>query len=151
MDGHKDSKGNFHPHSDSSKKLSSHQVNTSKADIIDEIKAKELKNKKYQGSDLYNAMVNSYPHSSVGSDVARWKASDSLGSHGGFGDALKEGDYAKAMYKADGHNLVLLKNLGIEHHLSKTQHHPDDPSDYDEFKQRYEWALRTYGNPDERT
>jgi hypothetical protein len=95
---------------------------------------------KKKDSDLYKQFVSKYPNSSVGSDYHRWQRDGSSGNHGGFGDALREGRYADAMYKADGNNLVNLKGVGIEHHLSKTQRHPNDPSDYDEFISRHKWA-----------
>jgi hypothetical protein len=95
---------------------------------------------KRKESDLYKQFVSKYPNSSVGRDYHRWKQTGLSGSHGHFGEALREGRYTDAMYRADGNNTVNLKGVGIEHHLSKVQHHPDDPSDYDEFMSRYNWA-----------
>ncbi len=46
MDGHKDSSGKFHPHSDSFKKLSSHQVENAKDSSVNHNDANDLKNKK---------------------------------------------------------------------------------------------------------
>ena len=44
--GHKDKDGKFHPHSDSSNKLSSHQVESSKHGSVNQSDANKLKNKK---------------------------------------------------------------------------------------------------------
>ncbi len=46
MDGHKDKDGKFHPHSDSSSKLSSHQVESSKQLKVNHKNAYKIKNKK---------------------------------------------------------------------------------------------------------
>ncbi len=51
MDGHKDKDGKFHPHSDSSSKLSSHQVEDSKDDNVNHDDAKTLLESKKKSSD----------------------------------------------------------------------------------------------------
>jgi hypothetical protein len=90
---------------------------------------------KSKASDLYQIYVSKFPNS----DIAREFRRGSLG-HGHFGEALFEGRYADAMYRADSKNLVMLHEIGLEHFLSKVQHHPDDPSEYDTFIGRYNWA-----------
>ena len=46
MNGHKDADGKFHPHNDTSNKLSSHQVESSKHGSVNQSDANKLKNKK---------------------------------------------------------------------------------------------------------
>jgi len=115
------------------KKLSKKLFN--KSGISNEDYEKLVEHKKSKASDLYKSYIGKYPNS----QIAREYRKGSLG-HGNFGEKLFAGDYQGAMYRADGDNLVKLKDIGIEHHLSKKQNHPDDPSDYDEFQSRYEWA-----------
>jgi hypothetical protein len=100
---------------------------------------------KRKESDLYKLMIKKYPNSSVGSDYHRWQKTGSTGNHGHFGEALREGRYTDAMYRADANNLVNLKGVGVEHFLSKKQTHPDDPSDYDHFISHYKWAKKHTG------
>tara|TARA_Y100000590_G_C15426856_1_gene903594 strand:+ start:403 stop:846 length:444 start_codon:yes stop_codon:yes gene_type:complete len=94
-------------------------------------------------SKLFKKMQNEFPNSSVG-----------IGAGGHFYDALHDGDYDEAMYRADGDNLVLLKEIGIDDYLSKNSRNPyGDPSlsnkeleklgytaPYKEFQGRYNWA-----------
>lgn len=89
---------------------------------------------------IYIAMVEQFPNSSVGGDVHRWAESGSYGNHGHFGEALREGRIADAMYRADGDNLEHLGELHIENLLSTKVYHPDDPSDRAIFLSRLEWA-----------
>ncbi|MCP6727117.1 MAG: hypothetical protein KJI69_03775 [Patescibacteria group bacterium] len=90
---------------------------------------------KSKASDLYQIYVEKFPNSQIAEEYRR----GSLG-HGHFGEALFEGRYADAMYRADSKNLVMLHDIGLEHFLSKVQRHPSDPSEYDTFIGRYEWA-----------
>lgn len=118
---------------DEAKKLSKKLLN--KNGISNEDYQKLVEHKKSKASDLYKSYIGKYPNSQIAQEYGNGR----LG-HGSFGEKLFSGDYTGAMYKADGNNLVKLKNIGIDHHLSKTQHHPDDPSDFDEFQSRYKWA-----------
>jgi len=99
----------------------------------DDIKFTEWQ--KSKASDLYQIYVAKFPNSDIAQEYRR----GALG-HGHFGEALFEGRYADAMYRADSKNLVMLHNIGLEHFLSKVQRHPDDPSEYDTFIGRYNWA-----------
>ena len=95
---------------------------------------------------VYVEMVEKYPASSVGGDVHRWAEEGSFGNHGHFGDALREGKIADAMYRADSDNLVYLDEIGIEPMLSNTRHHPDDPSEKETFRGRADWAKKYVAN-----
>ena len=95
---------------------------------------------------VYVEMVNRFPQSSVGSDVNYWASTGLRGGHGHFGDALREGKIADAMYRADSDNLVYLDEIGIEPMLSDVQHHPDDPSDRATFRGRADWAKKYVAN-----
>jgi|GEM_PF-4572421 hypothetical protein len=53
MNGHKDAKGNFIPHSDSSKKLSSHQVDKPKQSSVNETDAQRLKRVKTPRNSMH--------------------------------------------------------------------------------------------------
>jgi len=89
---------------------------------------------------IYIAMVEQFPNSSVGGDVNRWASEGSYGNHGHFGEALREGRIADAMYRADGDNLEHLGDLHIENLLSNVKPHELDPSERAEFLSRLEWA-----------
>ena len=61
-------------------------------------------------SILFERYINAFPNSLIalhtellGDDI----------SHGSFSDALKEGRYEDAMYKADDDNLIKLDTLGF--------------------------------------
>ncbi len=99
---------------------------------------------KSKASDLYKIYLDKFPNSNIGRDNARWGTSG-YGSHGHFGDALFEGRYEDAMFRADSSNLVNLKEIGIEHFLSKEKPHPDDESPYNVFMGRYNWAKEQRG------
>ncbi len=94
--------------------------------------------KKSKASDLYKLYLSKFPNSHIAQDNVRWGTG--IGSHGHFGDALFEGRYEDAMFRADSDNLRKLKAVGIEHFLSKEKPHPDDPSPFDVFEGRYNWA-----------
>jgi len=79
---------------------------------------------KSKASDLYKIYLDKFPNSHIGRDNERWGTSG-IGSHGHFGDALFEGRYEDAMFRADSDNLRKLKAIGIEHFLSKEKPHPD--------------------------
>ena len=104
--------------------------------ISEEDYAKKVEWWRDNASDLYKIYINKFPDSTIASDLRR----SGIPRHGHFGEALYEGRYRDAMYRADSENLVKLKELGIEHFLSKEKRHQDDPSDYDEFMSRYNWA-----------
>ncbi len=53
MNGHKDADGKFHPHNDSSKKLSSHQVESSKQSHVVETDAQALKRNKTPRNSMH--------------------------------------------------------------------------------------------------
>ncbi len=94
-----------------------------------------------EGTDpIYIAMVEQFPHSSVGSDIHRWASEGSFGNHGHFGDKLREGDIEGAMFRADGDNLEYLGKLHIENLLSNVKPHELDPSPRAEFLSRLGWA-----------
>jgi hypothetical protein len=93
---------------------------------------------KSKSSDLYKLYLSKFPDSNIAQDNVRWGTG--IGSHGHFGDALFEGRYEDAMFRADSDNLRKLKAIGIEHFLSKEKPHPDDPSPFDVFEGRYNWA-----------
>jgi len=96
---------------------------------------------KSKASDLYKIYVSKFPNSDIAEEYNR----GALG-HGHFGEALFEGRYADAMYRADAKNLIMLHDIGIEHFLSKKRKHPDDPTEYETFIGRYEWA-KDYRDP----
>ncbi len=102
-------------------------------ELVDDRKFKDWQ--KSKASDLYIMYVDKFPNSQIAQEYER----GALG-HGHFGEALFEGRYADAMYRADSKNLVMLHDIGLEHFLSKNRKHPKDPSEYETFIGRYEWA-----------
>ena len=121
------------------KKLSKHLRR--KAGISNEDYQKLIEHKKSKASDLYKTYVGKFPNSKIAQEYDR----GALG-HGHFGEALFEGRYPDAMYRADANNLRKLKEIGIEHHLSHSRRHPDDESEHETFMGRYDWAKDYKGN-----
>lgn len=65
-------------------------------------------------SMLYKRYIEAFPASRIAMDI------DMFGpdvSHGGFGDALKEGKYEEAMYRADDDNLIKLDILAFFNYI----------------------------------
>ena len=164
MKGFKDDKGKFRPTGnqngirksrDQSAKTEGVRLQRGKSIISEEEASKLKKQLKRKGgsisnedysklvmyerskaSDLYKIYISKFPDSHIARDLN----TAGLPSHGHFGTALFEGRYEDAMYRADSDNLRKLKEIGIEHFLSKERKHPDDPSPYESFMTRYDWA-----------
>lgn len=65
-------------------------------------------------SILFERYINAFPNSLIALHT------ELLGddtSHGSFSDALKEGRYEDAMYKADDDNLIKLDTLGFHNYI----------------------------------
>lgn len=147
MKGFKDSSGKFHPITNNNGVRKSRDQTTKtegvrmkrnqKENIISkEDHLRQIENWRENASDLYKIYVNRFPDSHIAMDLKRV----GIPSHGHFGQALYEGRYEDAMYRADAENLVRLHELGLENLLSKESKHADDRSPYDEFISRYNWA-----------
>lgn len=144
--GFKDPAGNFHPTERSSVKSkikTKHdgikiEIPIKNKNVSDVQHAENVARWRDNASDLYKLYVSMFPNSHIAMDLRR----AGIPSHGHFGEALYEGRYEDAMYRADSDNLIKLHELGIEAFLSKEKKHPDDTSPYEEFLSRYKWAVK---------
>lgn len=62
------------------------------------------------GSKMYRDYLEKYPNSHIAHDVKTWNR---VGGHGGFGEALMNGEYADAWFKADLSNQKKMMELGF--------------------------------------
>ena len=115
------------------KKIAKQYHTKTGVELVDDKKFRDWQ--KSKASDLYIMYVDMFPNSQIAEEYER----GALG-HGHFGEALFEGRYADAMYRADSKNLVMLHDIGIQHFLSHDRNHPKDPSEYETFMGRYDWA-----------